>query len=670
MNRRITPYLIWILASFFLWQVGQDIFLLIPQPSWKSIFTSVRIQIFIIYVLLAGLAWSAVGWIALARPLPRPDKLLAGLQTVARIPFWLRWVLAAGLAFLSPTLVFFSPLSGELTGYWLRLFIIFFIAFWVSILLKPNLSRSEWLPHYFSVVIASAAVFLSASFLTLVTAYPFSLDWSEGNRLWDYSVLFGASRYTLLPGQELRAFAATGRKVLWGLPFLNPNIGIWGVRLWVELIKIWPYLVFTGLLQFGRWKNQDGWRGSLLFALWGFLFLHQGPIYSTLLISASLVLLGVRRKNIVAASALVVLAGFFAFESRWHWSYAPGLWAGMLALLQVELPSFDRQKWPQLSRPIVLGLAGYLGGQILPSLVRIIINGRWSIGRVTYLINPGKTQTFDQALLWERLLPNDTFLPGVLLGLLWAVGPLFIVLFWLHRRGSWSINRLQQAAVVFLSLAFLVVGLTASVKIGGGGDLHNLDMFLVTALLLAATAWPHLMRRLQDPQQGLSQRLLLILLLVSPLFYTVYWSGPPLQLAPPEKISLSLSTIQKEVANALEHGEVLFMDQRQLLTFGHFPGVPLVVDYEKKKIIDKAMANDSAYFDLFYADLANQRFSLIITERISLASGSQSGPFANENDAWVQWVAGPLLYYYKPLITLRAVGIQLFVPRSQPLEQR
>ena len=38
-------------------------------------------------------------------------------------------------------------------------------------------------------------------------------------------------------------------------------------------------------------------------------------------------------------------------------------------------------------------------------------------------------------------------------------------------------------------LAFLGVGLIVSTKIGGGGDLHNLDMFLIGLMFTAVIAW-------------------------------------------------------------------------------------------------------------------------------------------------------------------------------------
>lgn len=108
------------------------------------------------------------------------------------------------------------------------------------------------------------------------------------------------------------------------------------------------------------------------------------------------------------------------------------------------------------------------------------------------------------------------------------------------------------------------------------------------------------------------------------------------------------------------------MDQRQLLTFGYVKNVPLVSDYEKKYMMDQAMAGDSDYFKQFYKDLSNKRFSLIISEPLFTNIKSTPANFGEENNAWVSWVAQPLLCYYKPLVTLSAVNVQLLVPRYAP----
>ncbi|MDH5506396.1 MAG: hypothetical protein OEZ02_04180, partial [Anaerolineae bacterium] len=281
-------------------------------------------------------------------------------------------------------------------------------------------------------------------------------------------------------------------------------------------------------------------------------------------------------------------------------------------------------------------------------------------------VDPTKTETFKQPLLWDRLLPNPTFLPGVLLGLLWAVLPVFVVLFWLRKQGAWRMNAMQLSAAGVILLAFLGVGLTASVKIGGGGDLHNMDIFLVTILMLVASAWPEIIEKIRHGKQSINSKLLVYFMLVMPLFYTVYWSGSVLVLATPAETAAAIRVIQKHASAAQSYGQVLFLDQRQLLTFGYVQDIIMVSDYEKKKLIDKAMSANAEYFSPFYSALANHRFSLIVSERIFLSPGDPNGPFAEENDAWMQWVAIPLLEYYQPLVTLKAVGIQLLVPRDNP----
>jgi len=112
---------------------------------------------------------------------------------------------------------------------------------------------------------------------------------------------------------------------------------------------------------------------------------------------------------------------------------------------------------------------------------------------------------------------------------------------------------------------------------------------------------------------------------------------------------------------------VLFMDQRQLLTFGFIKNTLLVPDYEKKYMMDMAMGNNQDYFEAFYADLADKRFSLIVSEPLKLVEKGQIDSFGEENNAWVTWVSNPILCYYEPLITLKQVQVQLLVPKAKPV---
>jgi hypothetical protein len=72
------------------------------------------------------------------------------------------------------------------------------------------------------------------------------------------------------------------------------------------------------------------------------------------------------------------------------------------------------------------------------------------------------------------------------------------------------------------------------------------------------------------------------------------------------------------------------------------------------------------YFQDFYQDLADQRFSLIISEPLRTPAQDSSFQFGEENNAWVKWVSIPLLCYYEELDTLKTVKVQLLIPKPNP----
>jgi len=127
-----------------------------------------------------------------------------------------------------------------------------------------------------------------------------------------------------------------------------------------------------------------------------------------------------------------------------------------------------------------------------------------------------------------------------------------------------------------------------------------------------------------------------------------------------------IEDIQHTVDVASLQGEVLFIDQRQLLTFGYIKNVNLVPDYEKKYMMDQAMAGNAPYFVQFYRDLASHRFSLIISDPLFLVEQGGDYSFGEENDAYVKWVSRPLLCYYEIKDTLTEVRVQYLVPRQGP----
>ena len=253
------------------------------------------------------------------------------------------------------------------------------------------------------------------------------------------------------------------------------------------------------------------------------------------------------------------------------------------------------------------------------------------------------------------------------------------------------LNIWQKIALVLPLLAFLVVGLIVSTKIGGGGDLHNLDMFLIGVLFTAVIAWEN------GGRQWLSQidtsplwvRGVLVLLLAIPgiqplsalrsfqfaedASWLVTLTGVSdakfLEMLPTqESVDEILETIRFEVDARKSQGEVLFMDQRQLLTFGYIQDVPLIPNYEKKVLMNAAMGDNAAYFASLYADLEARRFSLIISEPLRAPVKDSNYQFGEENNAWVKWVVEPVLCYYEEIETYKSVQIQLLVPKEGDID--
>ncbi len=541
--------------------------------------------------------------------------------------------------------------------------------------------------------ILTASAFSIAVSLQGVSDYPFSLGWSEGNRLWDYSTLFGKHLYDYPPDDNIYVLLDSGRLLIGGLPFLFPGLTIQMARLWVGLILVIPYFLI-GIAAF-RTRNRTN-RLWPFMILWLFLFLKQGPIHSPLVIAAALTIL-VWDRSLWISIPIIIYAGYFAQMSRFTWLFAPALWIGMLELAGASLLNgkLGRTHWV---RAIALGASGVFGGYLLPKLLPLLNRPAMDVAGIgEQIASSGLNPEFvtnavsDQPLLWYRLLPNSTYETGILLGLAIAVLPVIILLVWLSAAKKWPLNIWQKLAIVTPLLAFLVVGLIASTKIGGGGDLHNLDMFLIGLAFTAVIAWYHGGREviLNPNQLPVWIKIVVIAALVLPAVIpwrqmrshqfgeeastlVVLTDAPDeksLDLLPSdEKVEHALVKIRDAVAVAKENGEVLFLDQRQLLTFGYVTDVPLVPEYEKKVLMNEALSANAEYFQPFYKDLAAHRFSLIISERLFTPIKDSSFEFGEENNAWVTWVANPLLCYYQEESTLKDVGVQLFVPRETPAE--
>ena len=601
----------------------------------------------------------------------------------------IRW-LPALLFFVFPVWFFqFTVWGIVFYGLFIRLLIWMLCLFFFSVFISDDGQLISW-KRFLAGLVLSAGVFLVASALRFVSGYPFSLGWSEGNRLWDYSVLFGRERYDYPLDRDIFVLLETGRQFIGGIPFLIPGITIRDVRAWIGLLGIFPYL----LLGFALFRSlfREKWLWVIL-SLWTYLILNQGPINPSLILGAVLVALA-WRSSLWISIPLVLIAGYFVNISRFTWMFAPAIWLAMLEFSSADTEADGKLQGETWTRVFILFGAGFFGGVFLPIIVKFLRTGSFaniSFGGNQVAVGNLSGTVSQQSLLWYRLLPNSTYRPGILLGLLVAAGPLTLILYYLVRKKYWKMNVWQVLSIASPLIVFLSVGLLVSTKIGGGGDLHNLDMFLIALVFSLAVAWDRGARQWLESvgRESAWIKVMIIVSIIIPALVPLqemrsYSFGNKaswlvgLTDVPNERaldmyasqsvIDDTLKSIQREIDQSIDDGEILFIDQRQLLTFGFVKNVPLVPDYDKKVLIERALASNRDYFQLFYKDLADKRFSLIISQPLNTPKKGSNNEFGEENNAWVKWVADPLLCYYEVKQTFLDTGVQLLVPRLGNLD--
>ena len=596
------------------------------------------------YLLLIGLIVALSG--ATGRSLGR--KLVEGRASLGSA----RWVLAA--IFLCGPLIYLALAGAQfyIVNPALRFLLLLIEMAGFAFLIGRDDADILPLKSIVVSVLALTAVSFVARALLLVVNYPFSLSWSEGNRFYDYSLVFGQSLYQHT-GAITNPYGSPGRYALWGILFLLRGLSIQVHRFWNVILYTVPPLI-VGVLLARKIKDAFLRAGVALFVT--VVFTVESPLHPPFLLAAALAVLFMYDSSLLWRGIALAAASLYAGASRWTWIPAAAAW-GVLADLLLYYPSRQGTLIQRLKPTMILAALGLLPG---------LISG------YSGLPLSSSAREYHQPLLWYRLLPNPTFPLGVLFSTILISGPALCLLIWWVLSRRWKLDWLQQLAVAGALLGFLGAGLVVSMKIGGGADLHNLDMYLMTLALVVALGLYSISRSATVDFLGwpVLAQLLLAFMILFPLYtFTPAAAGAGtssrLELLNSKQVDQALSAIQSEADSAGRHGDVLFMDQRQLLTFGYIQGVQFVPDYEKKYMMDQAMAGAADYFQGYYQDLAHKRFSLIVTEILHTRQ-ERNGDFSEENNVWVKWVSEPTLCFYEPIMVNKDVNVELLVPRAQP----
>jgi hypothetical protein len=512
------------------------------------------------------------------------------------------------------------------------------------------LTRASWAVSFGSAILLDGILFQSWFFLQPVTDYPFSLGWSEASRFYYGSLPFSRSVY----GVELPLSVWHGtRYFLLSIPFLFGSSSLWISRLWQAIL----WLSLNGLAAF-LLVRRLGWKdltAKLLFGAWFFLFLFQGAVYYHLLVCVIIILAGVSSRNLPRSIVAVVIASFWAGMSRLNWFPVPVMLAIAMYFLEEPL-SKSGNALRYLARPFTFGALGIIFALI---------------GQASYIAISGNQDlsafgsSFTSALLWYRWWPSETNQLGVIPGVLLISVPLFAILVWMLR-GRWnSLHPLRWFGLFALLVVLLVGGLVVSTKIGGGGDLHNMDAYIVLLGLITAYFISHQV----SPEKTSPvifptvQWPLLAFLFMIPVSFSLSRIPSPIQYDKAQA-SEDLSVLRDTVQSYSRQGPVLFIYERHLLTFDMIPDVQVVPEYEVVTLTEMAISGNQPYLDRFYRDLHDHRFPAIVARRQNL--DAFAGDFAEESETWNRLVASRLLCEYEPILTLNSSNIQVLVPRAVP----
>ena len=571
-------------------------------------------------------------------------QLSTSAATLGGASWWL-W----GILLLGPPLLSLGSSALSLEFFAVRILVYWLIALLGAVVLRGGLPERSFGARLAVTVVVAASLYKLAGFLPSLSAYPFALSWSETSRYY-YASLFASNR--IYGFQTSLSVLHPSRYLLQAVPFLLSNSPLWLHRVWQ--VVLWLGLTFATSALLTRRLALEKQLTRWVVVLWGFLFLYQGPVLYHLLVSVLLVLWGFDGRRPWRSLVVVILASAWAGISRFNWIPVPGILAATMYFLE-ERPR-EGQLFGYLSWPIA-----WVG---IGSLTALLI----STGYIFWSGNEPEQfgSSFASDLLWYRLLPNPTFLPGILLATALLSAPAFIAV---RRRlkGRWArVHPVRWLAMGAILGTLLVGGILVSVKIGGGSNLHNLDAYLVALLIVGTYAYFGRASIAGDEGREFSRSAwgLDALALAVPALFVL---SSPIVNSPPDRQlgQRVLSELSAEVESVGgPEAQVLFISERHLVTFETLEEVELIPGYEKVFLMEMAMSGTRSYLDGFHGALENQQFDLIVSDPLKIQFQGRTRAFGAENDAWVREVSYPVLCYYEPVFTISEAEVQVLKPRA------
>jgi hypothetical protein len=406
---------------------------------------------------------------------------------------------------------------------------------------------------------------------------------------------------------------------------------------------------------------------QIIVSRWAFLFILRVGVYYHLQIMVILPLLLVSRNHPWRSLLAIIAASIWAGISRVNWFPVPAMIAIAIYLLETPLRPGTANAKSIPSRPIL----NYLSHPALWAVVGLLAA---VAAQTAYIFLSGNAKNADafassfvSDLLWYRLWPNANHFLGILPAILLFSAPLIVTI--ALAAHQWRACHPVRWIGLLLMIGILFIGsLMVSVKIGGGGDLHNMDAYAILLAIIAAYfVGGHVQMESGEGQLQVRSWPALTVAVLIPVVFLIPLLSPYPRYDENRNEAAYRQLIQA-VKEAGTNGPVLFINERQLVTFGD-ADVPLVADYEAVTLMEMAMSNNQPYLNTFYRDLESHRFAAIVAAKQNLGI-KQEGPAMEENNVWKSRVSPYILCYYHPIVTVEPQGnrIEVYVPSAEPAQ--
>ena len=205
LEKNLLKILIFLLAAMILYRAGNEFYEIAwGTGTWRGEFSrtwAVLYYLFVAFCVLAFLFTALIVWNPkFFEPFTR--HVVTARQRLGNF----RWLLWTVVLVFPPWFFQYTFWGFVFQKFYIRLIIWIITVCLLAIFASKREQLVGWKEFLASLILTASAFSIVAS-LKYVNGYPFSLGWSEGNRLWDYSVLFGKELYIYPAGQDIPAHA-------------------------------------------------------------------------------------------------------------------------------------------------------------------------------------------------------------------------------------------------------------------------------------------------------------------------------------------------------------------------------------------------------------------------------------------------------------------------------